>query len=84
MKGNDSLVLVYVVIEVVIVYFGAAAKAKLFVIIVELRVAIHAFPIEAFLGSAAQLGQSTLVDVLVIALFKFCLWHERNRIKKVF
>lgn len=84
MQGNGGLVLVYVVIEVVIVYFDATAKIKLFVIIVELRVAIHALPIEAFLGSAAQLGETTLVEVLVICLFEFCLWHEGNRIKKVF
>ncbi len=84
MQVNGRLVLVYVFIVAVIVYFDATTKIKLFVIIVELRVAIHPLPIETLLGSAAQLGETTLVEVLVICLFEFCLWHEGNRIKKVF
>lgn len=73
-----------VVIDIVVVDIGVAAKALIITVIIKLKITEHAFPIQPFLCATTQFGQSTLVLAFVIRLIKIRLWHEGAGVKKLF
>lgn len=77
------MVVEIVVVVVVIVDFVTVLEALIVAIFLELQVAIHALPVQAFFRAAAKLGQTALVHALVIRLIYLSLWNKGSRIKKV-
>jgi|688.fasta_scaffold703539_2 hypothetical protein len=77
--------IVETVLEIVkIVDFVAVLDVLVATVFFELKVAVHALPVESFFGTSAKLSQATLVNALVTGLFQLGLWYEGSRIKKVF
>ncbi len=77
------MVVEIVVVVVVIVDFVTVLEAQIVAVVLELQIAIHALPVQAFFRAATKFSQAALVHALVVRFVYLSFRNEGSGIKKV-